>query len=79
MDDVSTVLRELFRYRKGRRTRAYSMSVASDTSAELWVVTEEGGRATGSRKLVTFKDGDDVAPFLHEVERELRKGGWCAV
>lgn len=70
---TSTDVRELFRYRKASRTRVYNLRIISEAEAELWVVSEEGHR---SRKLVTFDNPDDAVPFIQDVERELREGGW---
>ncbi len=72
MRSASTGFRELFRYRKSGRTRTYSLRFVED-GVELWVVSAEGQRV---RKLTTFADPDDVAPFAEDVERELRAGGW---
>jgi hypothetical protein len=47
----------------------------SRSEAELWVVSE-GTRGRTSRKLVTFTDPDDVAPFLESIQQELRVGCW---
>jgi hypothetical protein len=76
---ASTSFHEVFRHRKSGRTRVYNLKVLDDGRAELWVVSEQNGRMTGSRKLVTFDNADDAAPFLQEIERELRQGGWSEV
>jgi hypothetical protein len=70
---------EPFRYRKASRTRTYNLRVLSEDKVELWVVAEERGTILDSRKLVTFDDPGEVEPFLQEIERELRQGGWCQV
>ena len=67
------VFRELFRYRKADRTRAYQLWVLNETNMELWVVSEGGQK---QRRLVTFTNPDDAVPFLESIERELRAGGW---
>jgi hypothetical protein len=47
----------------------------ADTT-ELWVVAIQGGNSVKSRKLVTFDSNNDMVPFLDDIERELRLGGW---
>ena len=69
-------MRELFRYKKAERTRAYQLKVLGEDNAELWVVAE-GGRKRRSRMLLTFTNPDDTAPFLESIEQELRAGGWA--
>ena len=76
---ASTDFWELFRYKKAGRTRIYSLRHLSDVSAELSVVSTSGERILNSRKLVTFDNPDDIAPFLQDIERELREGGWLRV
>lgn len=71
----STSFRDVFRYRKDGRERAYKLRVLGD-HAELWVVSEENSKEMKSRKLVTFTNSDDVRPFLESIEHELRAGGW---
>jgi hypothetical protein len=68
-------LREVFRYRKADRTRIYNLRVLP-TATELWTVSEQRGRIVKSQKKVTFDRADDIAPFLEDVQRELRAGGW---
>ena len=69
----------MFRYRKNGRTRTYNLRVLSEDKSELWVASEGKGTVRNSRKLVTFDNPDDVDPFLREVERELRMGGWSEI
>ena len=73
---ASTSFRELFRYRKGERIRAYQLRVVSDASAELWALTEGGGQKPRSRRLMTVTDPKDTAALLESVEQDLRAGGW---
>ena len=73
---ITSSLREVFRYAKANRVRIYNLKVLSDETSELWVASEENGRSLKSRKLVTFDNREDVAPFLQDIERELRAGGW---
>ncbi len=71
----STAFREKLRYRKGRKTRIYNLRDVAD-GTELWVVTEEPGKEAKSRNMLRFENSDDIGPFLEDVERELRTGGW---
>ena len=73
-----TDFRELFRYKKADRTRAYQLRVLNENNAELWVVSE-GGQKPRSRLLVTFTNPDDVVPFLESIEQDLRAGGWGCI
>jgi hypothetical protein len=66
----------MFRYEKSSRTRAYNITDVSDDTAELWVISETRGKLARSRKLAQFEHPHDVNPFLQEIERELRLGGW---
>lgn len=75
---ASTDFQPLGRYRKARRTRIYKLRDVNH-GAELWVVAEEGGKTENARKIVTFENPDDVAPFMADVDRELRAGGWLPV
>jgi putative intracellular protease/amidase len=69
---------ELFRYKKAGRVRVYNLRV-DERTADLWVVVEDRGKVVKSRRLVTFENPDDTPPFLEDVERELRMGGWTQV
>lgn len=71
--------RELFRYRKADKTRAYSLRVVSEAEAELWVVIEGGRDGPRSRKLMTLTDPGDVEPLAESLQQELRAGGWTMV
>ena len=72
---VSTSSRDLLRYRKDGRERAYKLRVLGE-HAELWVISGRGGNERKSRKMATFTNPDDVRPFLQSVEQDLRSGGW---
>jgi hypothetical protein len=72
----STSFKELFRYRKVGRTRAYNLRPLDEDRAELWVVSEGESKERKSRRLVTFDSPEDARAFLDDVERELRAGGW---
>ena len=72
----SASFRDLFRYRKDGRERAYKLRVLGEHAAELWVVSGGGGKERKSRKMATFTNPDDVRPFLQSVEQDLRSGGW---
>ncbi len=71
--------REVFRYKKANRTRVYGLKPLSDERSELWVVAEQLGKVTASRKLLTFDNQDSVDAVLEDVQRELRAGGWSAL
>lgn len=73
---ASSGFREMFRYGKAGRTRVYNLKVLSEDTTELWVVSIRDGNPVKSRKLVTFDSNEDVGPFLDDIERELRLGGW---
>jgi hypothetical protein len=75
---MTSGLRELFRYRKEGRIRSYALREISDHEVELWVVAETG-RERKSRKLTTFTNEAETLPFLEDVEKELRSGGWMNV
>ena len=75
--DPAAAGRDVFRYQKAGRTRAYRLRAVSDEIEELWVVSYQRGNAGKARRLVTFECLDDTAPFLLDVERELRAGGWA--
>ena len=77
--DHAAAGREVFRYQKAGRTRAYSLKAVADDIAELWVVSCQRGKAGKARKLLTFECLEDTAPFLLDVERELRAGGWTEI
>ena len=76
---TSTDFRELFRYQKDGRTRAYQLRVVSESAAELWVMSEGKRQERKSRRLVTFADAADTAPFLESIAQELRAGGWAEI
>jgi hypothetical protein len=63
------------RWTKAGRTRTYHVREL-EGGPELWVTSEDGRHAKKSRKLATFTNLDDVAPFLETVEQDLRAGGW---
>ena len=69
-------MRVAFRYGKAGRIRTYGLR-ADGRQIELWVQAESAG-SLRSRKLVTCADEADVEPFLRDVERELREGGWSS-
>jgi hypothetical protein len=71
--------REVFRYCKDKRTRVYGLKSLSADTSELWVRTEDERGKRTERKLVTIDDEEDVEPFLGDVRRELRAGGWTEV
>jgi hypothetical protein len=71
--------RTLFRYRKDGRTRTYGLRPLDADTVELWVVSEQAGKVAKSRRLVTIESTGDADPFLQEIERELRAGGWAEV
>jgi hypothetical protein len=73
---ASTSFKELFRYRKAGRTRAYNLKPLGEDRAELWVVSEGESNERKLRKLVTFDRPEDATAFLDDVQRELRAGGW---
>ena len=60
---------------KDGRRRVYSLSDAGEGAVELWVEADQRKGASKARKLVTIEPAD-VGPFLDDVERELRVGGW---
>ena len=66
----------MLRYTKAAKARVYTLRELGEAGTELWVAVEERGKVTSSRKLVTFDNPEDVAPFLEDVERQLREGGW---
>jgi hypothetical protein len=68
-------LGELFRYEKDGRIRVYSLRSLERTT-ELWVASRSSGRWREPARRVIFKDGDDVALFLEDVEQTLRLSGW---
>jgi hypothetical protein len=70
------LVRELFRYRKGRRTRAYGLKMLSSERSELWVHTEDERGQRRGRRLVTFESTEDEQAFLEDVRYQLRAGGW---
>lgn len=74
----STDFRELFRYRKEKRTRTYHLRVLDNGDAELWV-NSEGGREARSRRLMTLTNPEEAVPALESIEQELRAGGWSQV
>lgn len=69
-------LRGVFRYAKQGRLRAYGLKTLSDDTIELWVVAAAGYGARKARRLVTFASAEDIDPFLEDIGRELRAGGW---
>ena len=69
-------LRELFRYRKAGRIRAYGVRPQLDEGVELWVVSANEREVSKSRKLVSLADNALLEAFLEDLERELRRGGW---
>ena len=71
-----SAMRELFRYAKAHRTRAYGLRHIGEEIAELWVVASERGRPDRSRKLVTLSGDEETTLFLETVKQELRLGGW---
>ncbi len=62
------------RWTKAGRTRTYHVPDIEE-ALELWV-TAQSGRETKSRKLATFANPEDLAPFLETVAQDLRAGGW---
>ncbi len=72
-------LREVFRYLKDGRMRAYALKVVSEQASELWVTSVDRRGVRKSRKLVTFSGSDDMELFLEEIRRELQTGGWLLV
>jgi hypothetical protein len=70
--------RTLFRYKKSHRSRIYKLR-EWDGGTELWVVSEENGKTKRARRIVNFRNPDDIEPFMEDVERELRAGGWIVV
>lgn len=69
-------LRGVFRYAKQGRLRAYGLKTLSDDTIELWVVAPARRGARKARRLVTFASAEDIDPFLEDIGRELRAGGW---
>jgi hypothetical protein len=76
---TTTASRELFRYAKAGRIRAYNLKALDGERAELWVVSRGAGSSTKSRKLLTFGDLEDANLVLRDIERELRQGGWFRI
>jgi hypothetical protein len=72
--------REIFRYRKGQRTRTYGVTALDERAHELWVVASGPGRnAVTARKLVQLAGEDELSIFLDDVEQQLRRGHWTPV
>ena len=70
-------VRELFRYRKGQRTRRYGLRSLDERRSELWVVAcGTGANASRARRLATVDADDDLATFLEDIQLELRRGQW---
>ena len=71
--------RELFRYRKGQRTRTYGLKSLDERRSELWVVARgPGANASTARRLATLDDDDDTSAFLEDIQHELRRGHWAS-
>lgn len=69
--------RELFRYRKGQRTRTYGLKSLDERRSELWVVARgPAANAWTTRRLATLDD-DDTSAFLEDIQLELRRGHWA--
>ena len=70
--------RELFRYRKGQRTRTYGLKSLDEHRSELWVVAcGPAANASAARRLATLRDDDDLPAFLEDIQLELRRGHWA--
>lgn len=67
--------RELIRYTKGLQVRVYSIRTVCQ-GAELWRVTETGGRQTGAVKEADVTSMEETLDLLEEIQRSLVAGGW---
>ena len=66
---------DLAEFTRGGQTRRYLLRRVAN-GAELWRVTETPGEVTEAIRETRFRDSDEAAAFLGEMERALRAGGW---
>lgn len=75
---ASTDFRELFRYEKDGTVRIYNLRVVPE-GAELWVSAANVGEVAGSKMKMLFRNPDEAALVLQDIERTLQGGGWRQV
>ena len=73
--NASADFHDLAEFTRGGQTRRYLLRPVAG-GAELWRVTETPGEAPESILETRFRDSEEAAAFLREMERALRAGGW---